>query len=144
MGPKLNIPYFGLDYFQEFNAQSKKSAELQRERTLKKICETVIKKLDLELYEGTNPLSLSYGERKKLAFLSNTSHNPEILVLDEVNTGLDEVSKKKISDMIINHAKKERSVIIISHDLELINNIADRTFKFENGSMREIFQKGEK
>ena len=83
-----------------------------------------------------NPFSLSHGEKKRLAFLSAIQHNPEILILDEITSGLDNKNKSWIQEQIKYLASKGTTIILISHDWEWIKEIADTMIGLENGQIK--------
>ena len=64
---------------------------------------------------------LSGGERQRVALLRNIIFVPDVLLLDEVTTGLDEESKQ-IVNQLLNQLNKEQGVTLIrvTHDTEEI------------------------
>ena len=78
------------------------------------------------------PHELSGGMKQRMAFIMGILPKPGILILDEVTTGLDKVSKKKLIDLIVASAK-ERAVILISHEIDLIRDITSRVIVLKNG-----------
>ncbi|VTS26953.1 ABC transporter, ATP-binding protein [Streptococcus pseudoporcinus] len=81
--------------------------------------------VDLYDLKDKHPHSLSGGEKQRLqlaiAFVSST----DVIILDEPTSGLDKASMEKIIAML-QLLKKEKTIIIISHDYEFIRGIADR------------------
>lgn len=78
------------------------------------------------------PHELSGGMKQRMAFIMGTLPKPEILILDEVTTGLDKISKKKLIDQIV-ASGRERAVIFISHEIDLIRDITSKVIVLKNG-----------
>ena len=85
-------------------------------------------------YLERNVFNLSGGEKRKVAIASVMVFNPKVLILDEPTVGLDYKSKKKL--MLLVQTLKERykkTVIIVSHDVDMLNIIADDIVVMDNG-----------
>jgi phospholipid/cholesterol/gamma-HCH transport system ATP-binding protein len=73
------------------------------------------------------PVELSGGMRKRIALARTLILNPEIILYDEPTTGLDPITGREISKLIVEIGKKyNTSSIIISHDRDCIRLTADR------------------
>lgn len=73
------------------------------------------------------PIELSGGMRKRIALARTLILKPEIILYDEPTTGLDPITGKEISELMIEIQKKyNTSSLIISHDLKCIKLTADR------------------
>ena len=75
--------------------------------------------------------NLSFGEKKKVAFAGILAMEPDIVVLDEPTAGIDPWIKPKMID-IIRSLAKNRTVIVITHDFDLMK-IADRILLIKQG-----------
>ncbi len=80
-----------------------------------KIDEIEEMQLKTNLYDGGK--TLSGGQKQRLNLARIIYHNPEIMILDEATSSLDEENEKIISDNIVNWSKKnKKTLIIISHN----------------------------
>ncbi|PAB00150.1 ABC transporter ATP-binding protein [Enterococcus canintestini] len=77
---------------------------------------------------------LSGGEKQRVALIRNLMFLPEILLLDEVITGLDEKSKNIVHDLIGAVQKENVTIIQVIHDPEEIQN-ASKILWLEKGSI---------
>lgn len=78
---------------------------------------------------------LSQGEKQRLALASVISNNPNFLILDEPTTGLDNIRKNKLSNYLKELQYKGIGMIIISHDIEFVNNHAERIITLSKGEV---------
>jgi phospholipid/cholesterol/gamma-HCH transport system ATP-binding protein len=80
------------------------------------------------------PSELSGGMRKRVALARTLIMKPEIILYDEPTTGLDPITAKEISHLIVEIQKKyNTSSIIISHDLSCVKITADKVVMLING-----------
>jgi phospholipid/cholesterol/gamma-HCH transport system ATP-binding protein len=80
------------------------------------------------------PSELSGGMRKRLGLARTLILKPDIILYDEPTTGLDPVTSKEISRLILEVQKKNKtSSIIITHDMECARITANRLVLFRDG-----------
>ncbi len=83
--------------------------------------EELLRGFGLEEKRKRHPQSLSGGEKQRLVVACALAKNPKILLLDEPTSGLDGRNMARISESVRNAAAAGASVMIISHDLELMS-----------------------
>jgi len=83
------------------------------------IVENVIKELDLQKYEDSNPFKLSGGEKHLVALAGVAAMNPDILLLDEPFEWLDSGHRNAVSGYL----RKQSSYILISQDKNILNEL---------------------
>ena len=101
------------------------------EETVKKRTEDCIAILKLEAFRDRQPYHLSGGEKKKVAIASVLSMNPEVLVLDEPMNGLDPKTERWLASFLINLNKVGKTLIVSTHNLELVQEISKRAVLFD-------------
>jgi len=80
------------------------------------------------------PAELSGGMRKRLGLARTLILKPEIMLYDEPTTGLDPITSKEISKLILEVQKKyDTSSVIITHDMECARLTADRIVVIKDG-----------
>lgn len=105
----------------------------------------VLKTTRLSRYRDAHPLSLSGGEKQRLALASVVVMEPQILVLDEPTTGLDLLSINGILEIVKELHKKNVTVVLITHDMGLVSELSERVVVMGNGQIigdntpKEIF-----
>ena len=83
------------------------------------------------------PRSMSRGERQRLAIACVTAMRPEIIILDEPTTGLDPLEAKRIMGILTRLSRQGHTVIMVSHDMKIVKNYAQRIIKMADGKIVE-------
>jgi cobalt/nickel transport system ATP-binding protein len=89
------------------------------------------------------PLSLSEGERKRVAIASVLSMDPHALIIDEPTLGQDEAERVRLIQILRRQLDKGKSVIIISHDVDFAYDVAERFVIMKRGRVLGILTKAE-
>jgi len=84
---------------------------------------------------GERGVSLSMGERQRIAVARTVLRNPRILILDEATSSLDAVSEAAVQEAL-DRLMKNRTTIVIAHRLSTIRNV-DRIIVIDKGRIRE-------
>lgn len=80
------------------------------------------------------PSDLSGGMRKRVGLARTLIVKPEIMLYDEPTTGLDPITSREISELILEMQKKYKtSSIIITHDMECARITGDRVLIMNDG-----------
>jgi phospholipid/cholesterol/gamma-HCH transport system ATP-binding protein len=94
-----------------------------------------LENVGLDLSGNMTPSELSGGMRKRLGLARTLILRPEIMLYDEPTTGLDPITSKEISKLILQVQKKYNTTsIIITHDIECARLTADRIMVLKNGT----------
>ena len=88
-----------------------------------------------ESYYKRPPFELSGGERRKVAIAGILAIDPDILIFDEPTVGFDPASAKELMNTIVDLHKQGKTIIIITHDMDLVNEYAQRAFLLEKGKL---------
>jgi energy-coupling factor transport system ATP-binding protein len=84
----------------------------------------------------SHPRDLSEGQRLALALSVVLSANPQVLILDEPTRGLDYEAKKSLTKILIEFARVfHRSVVLATHDVELVAELATRVIFIAEGEI---------
>jgi cobalt/nickel transport system ATP-binding protein len=81
------------------------------------------------------PHRLSGGEKKRVALASVLVLDPDVLLLDEPTAALDPRSQSQIIDMLIGWGDGSKTVITATHDLGLVEDIADYCYVLKTGKI---------
>jgi len=93
--------------------------------------------------EGYPPLGLSFGQQKRTTIASVLAMRSRIFIMDEPTAGQDYYNYTRFMESLWNKNPKERSIVaenfdasmIITHDVDLAVNFANRVIIFENGEI---------
>ncbi|WP_041668173.1 ABC transporter ATP-binding protein [Acetobacterium woodii] len=83
----------------------------------------------------TPAVKLSLGQQKRLAIGVTTVHEPELIILDEPTAGLDPRASHEIKKMILNMSENQRTVLFSSHNMDEVEEIADRVIFMNHGQI---------
>ena len=99
--------------------------ELSTEETLRRVSD-VARLMEIEPLLERAPYQLSAGEKRKVAIASVLTLNPDVILLDEPTSGLDPRSRAKIVDMLRSFHQVGKTLVIATHDLDIVPALADR------------------
>jgi energy-coupling factor transport system ATP-binding protein len=105
------------------------------EEVINKRVKWALEFFNLTQYKDTSPLLLSGGEKKRLCLASVLAWNPDYVILDEPTVGQDFLQKEKLREVIKMLITQNKSVIIVSHDVEFVWLLQPRSVLLSNGEV---------
>ena len=109
---------------------------LLKKGNLKKNCLVVLKEVGIanpEKVFNSFPHELSGGQKQRVVIAIALASEPVLLIADEPTTSLDPSVQKEVLDLILSLKKtRNLSVVLISHNLDLINFYSDRVIVFKD------------
>ncbi len=97
-----------------------------------------LKKVYLDIDLDADASNLSGGEKQRLALGAVLLLKPEIMLLDEPSSALDEDTEKFIIDMVVNYIKKKKgTLIMVTHSGEIAREYADRIIRVDKGRITD-------
>lgn len=92
--------------------------------------------LDYDTYADRSPFRLSGGQMRRVAIAGVIAIHPKYLILDEPSAGLDPVGRREIFSEIQRwHKEKNITVILVSHNMEDISQMATRLLVLSHGNI---------
>ena len=94
--------------------------------------------------------SFSKGMARRIALAQALINDPDLLILDEPTTGLDPIGTRQIKDLILQLAKRGKTVLLCSHLLADVEDVCDRIAILyggkvqSEGKVRELLQQTDK
>ena len=113
-------------------------AGLKRTETAKRV-RAALERVGLLGKEKRFPVSLSSGEQQRVGIARAVVHKPDILLADEPTGNLDAELSFEIMELFERFNQVGVTVIIATHDIDLLNNFGHRVVALKGG---EIFQDG--
>lgn len=100
--------------------------------------EALLKNMGMWECRGRHPFSLSGGQMQKLTLMTAYLSDKPIIILDEPTAGQDAQSLERCAKLIC-EMRKEKTVLLITHDLELIAKACDRCIGLSGGRAETEF-----
>ncbi|MCW4044075.1 MAG: energy-coupling factor ABC transporter ATP-binding protein [Candidatus Bathyarchaeota archaeon] len=95
----------------------------------------VLSKIGIQHLKDRPPHRLSFGEKKKVSLATSLVLKPELLILDEPTANLDLASRRGLIDMLNDLNDEGTTVVISTHDVEALPELADRVIVISHGSI---------
>lgn len=92
----------------------------------------ILKEMKASSLADRSTMSLSPGEKKKVALAGVLVMEPEILLLDEPTSGLDPASRRWLTNYL---SGLDKTMIFATHNLELAMSLADRVILLNSGRL---------
>ncbi len=80
----------------------------------------------------------SHGMKQKLSLIVALIHDPNVLILDEPFVGLDVPTSRNLKNIFKDYKKNNKTVIYITHNLDIAQALCDRLYLFSKGSIKEV------
>ncbi|HUS07580.1 MAG TPA: ABC transporter ATP-binding protein [Bryobacteraceae bacterium] len=100
--------------------------------TIEAKVQQALQRLEIAELRDRSPHRLSGGEKKRVALASILILEPEVLLLDEPTGALDPRSQSQFIHLL-EHLDKDKTVITATHDLDIVEDIADYCYVLESG-----------
>jgi len=109
---------------------------IKKDNNVKKKAEELLKYFGLEDFTNKKPLTLSGGEKQRVAIARSLVNNPKIIFADEPTGNLDSKNSKILFDLFFKLRDDYNcSVVIVTHD-EKSANICDRNLFIVDGKIK--------
>ena len=119
--------------FQNIPAEEKKSK-----------AEEILKKVEMGHRLNNLPSELSGGERQRVAVARSLANDPEVVIADEPTGNLDTKTGKKVMDFLKSLNKKGKTIVLITHDVDLIKGYSDVAYWLKDGKIQKITKRNSK
>lgn len=105
----------------------------------KKIAYDLLEKVGLKDRADFYPKALSGGQKQRVAIARALARNPEVLLFDEPTSALDPDMVKEVLNVIEQLRESSNiTMVIVSHEIDFVNQISDRIIVMENGNIKDI------
>lgn len=139
------IPQYAMNAMNPTRKIGKMTSELLNSRGIsyKKARPELERRLDLvELNHnvlGMYPIELSGGMKQRMVLVLSTLLNPSLLIADEITSALDVSTQKAVAEMLVDFRNRKfvKSMIVITHDISILYQIADSILVMYAGKLAE-------
>ena len=139
---KIGIIFQDFQLFQDRNAYENikfvmTSTGWSDEKKINNRITQLLEKVGLENKKNSYPFELSGGEQQRLVIARAIVNNPKLIIADEPTGNLDPLVAEKILKLLLDINKSGTSVIMTTHNYNLIRKYKKRILKCENGYLKE-------
>lgn len=139
------IPQYAMNALNPTRKIGKMTSELLRSRRVDPKATLPELKRRLDLVELSHdvldlyPIELSGGMKQRMVMVLSTLLDPSLLIADEITSALDVSSQKAVAEMLVEFRDRQfvKSVIVITHDLSILYQIADSILVMYAGQLSE-------
>ena len=107
----------------------------QTPQKIRSVVPQVLKIVGLESKMDRYPNEVSGGEQQRAAIARSLVHRPKILLADEPTGNLDSINAEEIIEMLLRINKFGTTVVLVTHNREIVNRLKRRVITIENGSI---------
>ena len=139
---KMGIIFQDFQLFQDRNAYENikfvmTSTGWSDEKKIDNRLTQLLEKVGLENKKNSYPFELSGGEQQRLVIARAIVNNPKLIIADEPTGNLDPLVAEKILKLLLDINNSGTSVIMTTHNYNLIRKYKKRILKCENGYLKE-------
>lgn len=138
---KVGMVFQNFNLFENMNVLKNCMIGLQKvlkidRQTAKEKSLLYLQKVGMSAYVNAKPSQLSGGQKQRVAIARALAMQPDVLLFDEPTSALDPAT---INDFILllNELSKTTTIVIVSHEMDLIKSFADKVLFLKNGSILE-------
>ena len=100
--------------------------------------EALLARLGLEAKRNARFMTLSGGQKQRLFIALAMIHDPEVIFLDEVTTGLDPQARRTIWGLITDMKERGKTIFLTTHLMEEAERLCDRVAIIDHGRLVEV------
>lgn len=108
----------------------------------RKRVEEILSQVDILEHKDKFPIQLSGGELQRVAIARSIILGPDIVLADEPTGNLDPLTSKEIVKLLSEINKKGTTVLMATHNVEIVNSLGKRVISLEKGRIIRDAKKG--
>ncbi len=101
----------------------------------------VLDKVSMNKAKNKYPHQLSGGEQQRISIARALLNNPNLILADEPTGNLDPGTSKEIMNLLIDINKQGSTILMATHDYDMISSFPNKTFRIEKGKLFELKKK---
>lgn len=109
-----------------------------KKNQIESLVDDIMKFAELEKFADTKLKNFSSGMFARLAFATAIQVDPDIMIIDEVLQVGDMAFQQKSQEAILSFKKKDKAIILVTHDMTYIRNYCDRAMFLNQGEIEAI------
>ena len=124
---------------QLFTQSVEEEITLSMEREDQTQLQSLLEEFDLLELREKHPMALSGGQKQRVAVASAIASGRDFIAFDEPTSGLDHLHLQQVAECILNLQRQGKTILLITHDLELIYACCSYILHLENGKIEETY-----
>ncbi|MFH1890067.1 MAG: cell division ATP-binding protein FtsE [Candidatus Kuenenbacteria bacterium] len=104
-------------------------------KQIEEIVPQILALVGLQDKKESFPDQLSGGQQQRVSIARALAHRPKILIADEPTGNLDSVNTRDIIDLLLKINKYKTTVMLVTHNREVVNSLRKRVVTLEDGSI---------
>jgi len=101
------------------------------------LAHTLLKKVGIPEKWDSYPSALSGGQKQRVAIARALAIQPKVMLFDEPTSALDPEMIKEVLDVMINLAKENMTMVVVTHEMGFARKVADRVVFIDEGTLIE-------
>ena len=118
-----------------------KATEWKNESKIKERIDQVLNQVGMIDFKDRYPHQLSGGEQQRVSIARAILNNPNLILADEPTGNLDPATSKEIMNLLIDINNQGSTVLMATHDYDMISNFPKKTLRLEDGKLFELSKK---
>ena len=118
-----------------------KATGWKNKKEMKEKIEEVLNKVGMKTQHYKKPFELSGGEQQRVAIARALLNDPELILADEPTGNLDPKTSLEVMELLNEIHKTGKTILMATHDYQLLVKFKQKTLKCEAGEMFEVAQK---
>ena len=105
---------------------------------IKDAIQELLQKVNMQDKATKFPYQLSGGEQQRVAIARSLVNNPDLILADEPTGNLDPQTSEEIISLLFEISQNGKTIVMATHDYDIINKFPSTTYRCENQSLTEI------
>jgi branched-chain amino acid transport system permease protein len=110
------------------------AAQVREEKNLIRNANRCLAKVGLEGSRNTLASSLPYGKRRYLEIARALAVDPQLIVLDEPSSGLNDAETEELAGLLLRIKDEGYTILLIEHDMNLVDMVSDHVIVMQSGA----------
>tara|TARA_B100001173_G_scaffold39808_1_gene30950 strand:- start:18 stop:698 length:681 start_codon:yes stop_codon:yes gene_type:complete len=118
-----------------------KATEWSDKSKIKARIDEVLDQVKMNDFKNRFPYQLSGGEQQRISIARAILNNPNLILADEPTGNLDPATSNEIMELILDINSKGSTILMATHDYNVISTYPKKTLRVENGKLFELSKK---
>ena len=118
-----------------------KATEWNDKSKINERIDEVLDQVNMNDFKNRFPYQLSGGEQQRISIARAILNNPNLILADEPTGNLDPATSNEIMDLILDINSKGSTILMATHDYNVISTYPKKTLRVENGKLFELSKK---